>query len=94
MPVTAAPADTDEVELGGRAESLENAYYRLTALASVSGHPALTVPAGLTGAGLPAGAQLVGPRRREALLCLLGGVIESGPPARALARARTGRTPS
>ncbi|MGI6869964.1 amidase [Amycolatopsis sp. 3B14] len=94
LPVTAAPADTDEVELGGRAESLENAYYRLTALASVSGHPALTVPVGLTGAGLPAGAQLVGPRRQEALLCLLGGVIESGPPARALARARTGRTPS
>ncbi|NIH81735.1 amidase [Amycolatopsis viridis] len=92
LPVTAAPADTETVEVGGREEPLENAYYRLTALASVSGHPALTVPAGLTEAGLPVGAQLVGPRRREALLCLLGGVIEAGPPARALARARTGRT--
>ena len=94
VPVTAARAVAGTVELGGREEPIENAYYRLTALASVSGHPALTVPAGLTAAGLPVGAQLVGPRRQEALLCLLGGAIEAGPSARALARARTGRTRS
>ncbi|GAB3581357.1 amidase [Amycolatopsis endophytica] len=79
VPVTAAPADVDTVEIGGRAEAIENAYYRLTALAAVSGHPALTVPAGLAG-GLPVGAQLVGPRRQEALLCLLGTVIEGETP--------------
>ncbi|MDQ0376414.1 amidase [Amycolatopsis thermophila] len=78
VPVAAALAEADAVEVGGRAEAIENAYYRLTALAAVSGHPALTVPAGLTADGLPVGAQLVGPRRREALLCLLGTTIEGG----------------
>lgn len=88
VPVTAAPTDVDAVVVGDREEPIEAAYYRLTALASVTGHPALTVPAGLTGDGLPAGAQLVGPRRQEALLCRLGETIEGGPRARELARAR------
>ncbi|WAL64088.1 amidase [Amycolatopsis cynarae] len=88
VPVTAARLDEETVELGGRAEDVENAYYRLTALASVGGHPALTVPAGLSAAGLPVGAQLVGPRRQEATLCALGTVIEDGPAARELALAR------
>jgi Asp-tRNA(Asn)/Glu-tRNA(Gln) amidotransferase A subunit family amidase len=88
VPVTAAPLDTGTVEVGGREEDIETAYYRLTALASVSGHPALTVPAGLTRQGLPAGAQLIGPRRQESLVCALGEVIENGPSARELARTR------
>ena len=77
VPVPAALAEADAVEVGGRAEAIENAYYRLTALAAVSGHPALTVPAGFA-RGLPVGAQLVGRRGEEALLCLLGGAIEAG----------------
>ncbi|TNC24376.1 amidase [Amycolatopsis alkalitolerans] len=72
VPVTAARQDEDTVEVGGRTEQIETAYYRLTALAAVSGHPALTVPAGLTAAGLPAGAQLIARRGQEALLCSLG----------------------
>ena len=76
VPVTAAPIDADTVELGGREEPIETAYYRLTALASVTGHPALTVPAGLSADGLPVGAQLIGPRRAETQLCLLGETIE------------------
>jgi Asp-tRNA(Asn)/Glu-tRNA(Gln) amidotransferase A subunit family amidase len=88
VPVTAAPLDATTVELGGREEDIETAYYRLTALAAVSGHPALSVPAGLSSAGLPVGAQVVGPRRREALVCSLGDAIETGPAARALARRR------
>lgn len=88
VPVTAAPLDAGTVEVNGRAEDIETAYYRLTALAAVSGHPALSVPAGLTAAGLPAGAQIVGPRGQEGLVCSLGEAIEDGPAARELARAR------
>lgn len=32
---------------------------------NLSGHPAATVPVGLTGSGLPAGLQIVGPRQRD-----------------------------
>ncbi|HVW41220.1 MAG TPA: amidase [Amycolatopsis sp.] len=87
VPVTAAPVDAATVRVGDRDEDIESAYYRLTALAAVSGHPALSVPAGLSD-GLPAGAQIVGPRGHEALVCLLGEIIESGPSARDLARRR------
>jgi len=87
VPVTAAPLDCATVRVGDRDEDIENAYYRLTALAAVSGHPALSVPAGLSD-GLPVGAQIVGPRGQEALVCLLGEIIESGQSARDLARRR------
>jgi Asp-tRNA(Asn)/Glu-tRNA(Gln) amidotransferase A subunit family amidase len=66
----------------------EETNFRLTALASVTGHPALSVPAGLTSEGLPVGAQLIGARLQEARLCQLGTIIEAGPPAQALAVAR------
>ncbi|GAB2987802.1 amidase [Amycolatopsis acidiphila] len=88
VPVTAAPLDADTVQVNGRTEDVEAAYYRLTALAAVTGHPALSVPAGLTAAGLPAGAQLIGRRGQEGLVCSLGEAIEDGPAARELARAR------
>ncbi|PXY24654.1 hypothetical protein BAY60_19270 [Prauserella muralis] len=88
--VTAAPLEAGTVRLGDREDDREAAYYRLTATASVTGHPALTVPAGLSAEGLPVGAQLIGPRHEEALLCLLGTVIEGGPEAVALARQREG----
>lgn len=88
VPVTAAALDANTVPLDGRDEPIEAAYYRLTALASVTGLPALTVPAGLAADGLPVGAQLVGAAYQEALLCRLGSVIEQGPQARALTAAR------
>lgn len=86
-PVTAASSESDTVDIDGHEILVEEAYYRLTALASVTGHPALTVPAGLSD-GLPAGAQLVGPARQEALLCRLGEIIERGTEASKLIQAR------
>ncbi|MET0135600.1 MAG: AMP-binding protein [Kibdelosporangium sp.] len=70
------------------APGLESKYFRFTALASITGLPALSVPAGLSN-GLPVGAQLVGPPNSEAMLCRLGAVIENSPGATALAEART-----
>ncbi|MFD8494574.1 amidase [Amycolatopsis sp. NPDC059657] len=76
VPVTATWEDATSVSVNGHAEPLESAYTRLTALASVTGHPALSVPAGTDGDGLPIGAQLIGPPHGEAALCLLGSAIE------------------
>ncbi|TCP57038.1 acyl-CoA synthetase (AMP-forming)/AMP-acid ligase II [Tamaricihabitans halophyticus] len=76
VPVTAARAETTEVRLADRPESVDAAYVRLTGLASVTGFPALSVPVGLAANGLPVGAQLIGPRHAESLLCLLAGSIE------------------
>jgi aspartyl-tRNA(Asn)/glutamyl-tRNA(Gln) amidotransferase subunit A len=42
---------------------------------NVTGHPALSVPAGLVG-GLPAGLQVVGPDGAEALICQIGHAFE------------------
>lgn len=44
---------------------------------NVLGWPAVSVPAGLTAAGAPVGAQLVGPEGGEALLISLAGALES-----------------
>lgn len=88
VPVAAAPTGAESVEIGGRAVPVEAAYVSLTGLASVTGLPALSVPCGLAGSGLPLGAQLVGPAHTEAALCRLGEAIENGPGGRAVAAAR------
>ena len=41
---------------------------RLTIPANMTGHPAVSIPAGLSGAGLPIGLQVYGKRHQEALL--------------------------
>lgn len=88
VPAVAALSAATTIGLGDRDEDVESVHFRLTALASVTGHPALSVPAGLSSGGLPVGAQLIGARRQEARLCQLGTIIEAGPAARALAVAR------
>ncbi|MET0235638.1 MAG: AMP-binding protein [Kibdelosporangium sp.] len=78
VPMTAAPIG---------APGLESKYFRFTALASITGWPALSVPAGLAG-GLPVGAQLIGGPGSESILCLLGTMIEKSRPGTSLAQAR------
>jgi len=46
------------------------------ALATALGLPATTVPAGLTAAGLPVGAQLIGPAGGDARLLALAQAID------------------
>lgn len=69
---TAVPFDTEQVRCGSeRSASVSSAYGRFTALASVSGLPAITVPCGADTAGLPIGVQLIGPPDSEPVLCWL-----------------------
>ncbi|ALG14314.1 AMP-binding protein [Kibdelosporangium phytohabitans] len=81
LPVTPVPA----APLG--TAGLESKYFRFTALASITGLPALSVPAGLAG-GLPVGAQLIGRPGTESILCRLGTMIEQTAAGSALASAR------
>jgi len=64
-----------------------DALSRYTALASVTGLPALSVPAGLA-AGCPVGVQLIGAAYDERALALLAQPIEQGPGLAVAARRR------
>lgn len=62
-PVTAPRVGAVDVRLGdGRRVSVRDALLRYTAPFNVTGWPALSLPAGLDGGGLPVGVQLVGRR--------------------------------
>ena len=51
-------------------------YVTNTTLANVTGHPAISVPAGLDGSGVPVGAQLLARRGREDLLLSVAAQLE------------------
>ena len=47
--------------MGATKEPLRNVMLRLTQLFNITGHPAISIPCGLTHEGMPCGLQLVGP---------------------------------
>src|SRR5437763_2320318 len=67
-PFPALPVEAllEEAERGG--SSLRGSISALTRPVSLSGLPALSIPSGLSGDGLPLGIQLVADRHRERLL--------------------------
>ena len=73
-PVTAVPVSQDYAECVGRREPLDSAHSRLTALASVTGLAAISVPGQPSGDGLPTGVQFVG--RDEATVSALAQSLE------------------
>jgi len=80
-PVTAAaavPENARSVVVGDREMDVADILSRHTALASVTGLPALSVPAGLA-SGSPVGVQLMGAAYNERALALLARPIEQGP---------------
>ena len=61
LAVPATPLGAATVRVGAVDEPVRNVTLRLTQLFNITGHPAISIPCGTTGAGLPIGAQLVGP---------------------------------
>ncbi len=61
LPFTAPRIGERDIHLAGRTQDVLVANMRYTALASLTGAPGLSFPCGLDGAGLPIGAQLIGP---------------------------------
>jgi aspartyl-tRNA(Asn)/glutamyl-tRNA(Gln) amidotransferase subunit A len=80
LPLEAFPlGQLHPIEIAGRPIRIHDAF-PFTHPFNLSGHPALSLPAGLTDAGLPAAIQLVGPRFREDLLLKVGRQFELARP--------------
>ncbi|MBM7774400.1 aspartyl-tRNA(Asn)/glutamyl-tRNA(Gln) amidotransferase subunit A [Actinokineospora baliensis] len=76
-PVTAIPVDQQDVTWpDGVTETVSVTYVRLSSPANITGLPALSVPVGLDGAGLPIGMQLIGRPFAESVVLGAGHVYE------------------
>lgn len=62
LPIPAPALGSESVTVDGREHPVRPLLLRLTQLFNLTGHPAITLPCGLTGSGLPCGLQLVGKR--------------------------------
>lgn len=73
LPFTALKIGEHEIEIeAGIKEDNLSANMRYTAIASVSGKPALSIPIGFDGKGLPVGMQIIGEAFRESVLFRIG----------------------
>ena len=85
LPTTPIPAprtDEREATVDGAREDVRAWLTRCTRPINLTGHPALSVPCGLTADGLPVGLQLVGRHFDEATLLRLGRAYETVSPLR------------
>ena len=64
LPIAAPLIGAATVDVDGRQEPVRAVMLRLTQLFNITGHPAISLPAGLTADGWPVGMQLVGHRDR------------------------------
>jgi aspartyl-tRNA(Asn)/glutamyl-tRNA(Gln) amidotransferase subunit A len=60
LPIPAPLLGSATLDLGGQSVPVRSLMLRLTQLFDVTGHPAMTLPCGTVGPGLPVGLQLVG----------------------------------
>ena len=77
LAIPAPPLGATSVDVGGEATSLRSIMLRLTQLFNATGHPAVSIPCGLTSAGLPCGLQLVGHRHRTDQLLDVAEAVET-----------------
>lgn len=80
MPVTVPRAGAAEGQGGVRSMITSLPLVTNTTLANVTGHPSISVPAGLDGNGVPIGVQLMARRGREDLLLALAAQLERDQP--------------
>jgi aspartyl-tRNA(Asn)/glutamyl-tRNA(Gln) amidotransferase subunit A len=77
-PITAPAIGQSTVRLKGSEEDVRLATTRLVRGINALGWPALSIPCGLSGSGLPIGLQIVGPPFAEALVLRIGAALEDG----------------
>jgi aspartyl-tRNA(Asn)/glutamyl-tRNA(Gln) amidotransferase subunit A len=76
LPIAAPPVGAESLIVNGASEPVRALMLRLTQLFNVTGHPAISIPCGLTSDGLPIGLQLVGHRHQTDVLLSLAETIE------------------
>jgi len=77
-PNTAPRIGQAAVKLAGREEDVRLATTRLVRSLNLLGLPALSIPCGLSGEGLPIGLQIIGPAFEESLILRVGAALEDG----------------
>jgi aspartyl-tRNA(Asn)/glutamyl-tRNA(Gln) amidotransferase subunit A len=77
-PNTAPKIGDTKVRLGGVDEDVRLATTRLVRCINALGYPALSLPCGLSGSGLPIGLQIIGAPFEEAQILRLGAALEDG----------------
>jgi aspartyl-tRNA(Asn)/glutamyl-tRNA(Gln) amidotransferase subunit A len=75
-PNTPPPVNAATVRLGGRDEDVRLASTRLVRAINLLGLPAISLPCGLSAAGLPIGLQIIGPAFDEAVILRAGAALE------------------
>jgi aspartyl-tRNA(Asn)/glutamyl-tRNA(Gln) amidotransferase subunit A len=76
LPIAAPRLGVPTIRLGGVDEPVRNVMLRLTQLFNITGHPAITLPCGVTSERLPIGLQVVGASGRTAELLNLARAVE------------------
>jgi len=77
-PVAAPLVDAAEVTVGGASMPVGNALTLFTSFFNLVGTPAIAMPAGRDGAGLPVGVQLIGAEHADATVLALALALERG----------------
>ena len=77
-PNTAPKIGDTTVRLGGKDEDVRLATTRLVRGINALGYPALSIPCGLSGSGMPIGLQIIGPAFEEARILQAGAALEDG----------------
>jgi len=76
LPIPAPLMGAEAMTIGGRQEPVRALMLRLTQLFNVTGHPAISIPCGVTSHGLPVGLQVVGHHNQTERLLTVGLVVE------------------
>jgi aspartyl-tRNA(Asn)/glutamyl-tRNA(Gln) amidotransferase subunit A len=77
LPIAAPPVGATTVEVDGHPQPVRAMMLRLTQMFNLTGHPAITLPSGRLGHGLPCGIQLVGRRHGTESLLAVAAALES-----------------
>jgi aspartyl-tRNA(Asn)/glutamyl-tRNA(Gln) amidotransferase subunit A len=80
LPVPAYPIGSKTIQVRGLEEPAREMLVRHTRLGNLTGGPALSVPCGFTGEGLPAGLQVMGRRGDDLTVLRVGHFYEEGRP--------------
>jgi len=80
LPITAPRIEDREITIGGKSVDVPPVLTRFTRAFNVTGHPALSLPCGLSSSGLPIGMQLIGRPFGEEALLRLGHAYETAFP--------------